>query len=1152
MRLVQKALTTTLIVTLLLGIFWSSCMKGLLSVFTAVTVSTAPVINAEPDVFMSFDFQNGELERGFDDWYYSDKGENPCGVYAGETRSKLCGPENSKLYLLYNSYNNDHMGWLRYGFIDSSTNVSVNGNALKLQTTGGAYRASNDLVDFKGINTRSKSDMPSHQLSPEELGIGESPNYLGNMSIYIKGDNSYSRFPQLQGKNRFSIWVLLPSGNFEFSTFSSAHQSSTDSRVSWYPFIGRSTGGHYYHRSANVPMGGWTKIQFDAHPTHHNSGSNNQYSAFSSGGYEYPGDGISYFNNIATMSLVFKGANAQSRFQEFYLDEFSTEYVPLQNEETINNVGIGFNPKTKQFDISFEDKYRCLDCDAKYEVKYSFSPINNYNYQDAFTPEFTTNFNRSKSNNHGLIHKPNKGYNLLWAAIDIKEEHKALLTPFKKIYFAVKDLSDRSNINTQEIDEQVVTVPGIGSVKNVDLIKTIDYKIIPVRFPLRLTTDIINQMTTGQHFEQQLTGFGGEEPYSFSSSSLPNGISLSTSGKLTGIPSNAQNYNTQIEITDSLGNSYSQIYNVEVVEPESFFISNCSVVVDFKESQTSSIIYDSRFNTIFKDKYTDFTTEGTSIKIGSNKNYDYQGIRGPGFTLYPGDLVRLIWKNASSEPITFAPRISFTDEDRVSSIDDTGWFTASEIKIRPAESAASTLKINEVVRSEFINVNVNYSHNNKLILDRIELAESSNTSGSVCSRGFSEDEKITMLVVDFKDSVNSSIKPMAEFSELIKDKYTGIIGEGSGTIIGENGNYNYQGAIGSGLEVQPGDKIKLTWINISDNNVDLSPRLSFDEVGRYMNSSSKWHQLSSINIPRFEAETSVYEFAEDNAGLIKVINVNNNLDERTTVLLDKIELVTKNPRFGFVSDNELRLVSGEKINAKIKTNNLSLLKYISNYSELPRGIHLDPDGTLSGEPAESGNYQVNLVAESILGHKAYQTLNINIIELDDFVVESCKVLVDFNDGGQGWNDLSDEFFDIEIDRYTGFHINGMTTTIGANKNYNYQLLRGLIQIPNTDSELRTIWFNHSQETITFSPRISFIKEGRFSNLDHENTWLPMSEITVQPGSHVVSSINLSSYQGIEISTININVNHESQRTLTLNRVEMQSVGLANNQTCPRV
>ena len=150
-----------------------------------------------------------------------------------------------------------------------------------------------------------------------------------------------------------------------------------------------------------------------------------------------------------------------------------------------------------------------------YEVKYSFSPITNANYDDAHTPEYTVNFSRSKNNTEGLIHKPNKGYNLLWAAIDIKEEHKAQLTPHKDIYFAVKDLSTRENITPQAIDSELVNVPGLGEIKRVDLIKSIDYKIIPVYFPLEVSTKHLDELVTGQHFEQQLEAFGGEKPYVF-------------------------------------------------------------------------------------------------------------------------------------------------------------------------------------------------------------------------------------------------------------------------------------------------------------------------------------------------------------------------------------------------------------------------------------------------------------------------------------------------------------------------------------------------------------------------------------------------------------------------------------------------------------
>jgi len=1149
MKLVHKTLITTIIATLLLGIFWSSYMKNLLSVFTAVTIITAPVINAEPDVFMSFDFQNGELERGFDDWYYSDKGEDPCDVYAGETRSKLCGPNNSKVYLYYNSYNNDHMGWLRYGYIDSSQDISVNGSALKLQTTGGAYRVSDERVEFRGIETRSKSDLPPNLMSNDLLEEDEVPNYLGNMSIYIKGNDSYSRFPSLQGKNRFSVWVLLPTDHFELDKFSSAHQSSTSNRVSWYPFIGRSTGGHYYHRSANVPMGGWTKIQFDAHPTHHNGGSNNQYSAFSTGGYEYPGDSVSYFNNITTMALVVKGAKAQSKYSEFYLDEFTTDYVEYQNEETINNVGIGYSPETQQFDISFEDKYRCLQCAGLYEVKYSFSPITNANYDDAHTPEYTVNFSRSKSNTEGLIHKPNKGYNLLWAAIDIKEEHKAQLTPYKDIYFAVKDLSTRENITPQAIDSELVDVPGLGEIKRVDLIKSIDYKIIPVYLPLEVSTKRLDELVTGQHFEQQLEAFGGEKPYVFNAISVPQGLTLSSSGKLHGTPLFAGPQSLQFQVTGALGEVTTRTINVEVLEPESFNVDNCSVVADFKNSQEESVIYDDRFDSIFKDKYTGFTEFGTTIQVGSNKNYDHQGISGSGFTLYPNDQVRMVWKNVSNETISFSPRVSFTDDNRVSANSEAGWNTASTIEVKPGESAISEFTLEEAVTSTFINVNVNHANNNELILDKIQLVEAANSSGSICTRYFTETEQVNLLVVDFKDSLSSSVTPMVEFSNIIKDVYTGIIGEGSATVVGSNGGYNYQGVTGVGRDLVAGDKIQLTWTSVHNEDVTFSPRLSLDDVDRYSRTEKVWYELEPVNVLVNNNATSVFTITEENAGLITSINVNNNLDMQGAVLLDKIELITANPMFGFLPNEDLNLVLGDVVNTVIKTNNTELLNFVTTYSTLPSGVMLDADGNLTGEAVEVGEYPVTFVAESILGDITEQNILIKVSEPEGVLTEQCRTLVNFNDGELGWATLADDILEIGSDRYTGFHLNGMTTTIGTNKNYNYQWVKGDINVNHGETVLRTVWFNDSQDTITFTPRVSFVKDGRVSNMDDNDTWLPMSEITIEPGKHAISSMNLSNFANEYLTLINVNVNHESKKTLILNRIELFDSTLDSDKAC---
>lgn len=610
----------------------------------------------EDELFMSFDFIDGKIENGFGDWFYSDKGEDPCNVWAGEKRSKLCTKSGYKAYIYYNNYGNSHMGWLRHSYIDASVKHVVRGNSLKLQTTGGAYRNEIGEVEYRGIEARSKSDIPE---SFEFINPDEAPSYLGNLSLYIKPPTNTSKFPKLQNKNRLSIWLLMPKDNFDFNTFSAEHASSTGHRVSWYPFINRGTGGHYYHRSANVPMGGWTKIQFDAHPSHHNGGIPYPYNGFQAGGNEFPGDGASYFSNIATMAFVFRATKKQLRYTEFYIDELTTNFFEYENEETINNIGIGYNPESNLFDVSFEDKYRCLLCSATYEIKYSFSPINNKNYKDAYTPSNTINFHRSKNNSEGKIYKPNRGYNLLWAALELQEEHKNKLFPHTKIYFAVKDTSQRKDIEQHEVDFQLVDVPGLGNIRKMDLIKSIEYEIIPVQ-----STDL--------------------------SSLLPDRKPLKSE-----------------------------------VQP-------CVVIVDFKSSIKESKIIDSRFHTIEKDQYTGFNKYETTLVIGTNLNYDFQKVIRKEFTIIEGGQVRLIWKNISNSSITFSPRVSFTDPDRMSNLDTSGWYNASELSLQPGDSGVSKLRLLKDITSTFINVNVNYSNNQSLVLDRIELEEQKKTKSDTC------------------------------------------------------------------------------------------------------------------------------------------------------------------------------------------------------------------------------------------------------------------------------------------------------------------------------------------------------------------------------------------------------------------------------------
>ena len=680
--------------------------------------------------FMSFDFPSADVSLGFDDWYYSDKGSN-CSVYNGELQSKLCNPDGRKAYLYYNGYNSDHMGWLRYGYIDASEKFSVTGNSsLKIQLTGGAHNDSNSNVVYSGIAAKSKSDMAGQDLSSvDDLFLH------GDIAIYFKTKTHTGRFPEFKGKNRFYVWVMLPYRSVDIDKHSSAYSTRPGNTVSWYPFINTSKGGHYYHHAGNIPMGGWTRIQFDAHPNHHNAGSPAGHAGFYDGGYEYPKNGLGYFENMATFAVRAGFRNVPIN-TPVYFDDFAVDFVPYENEETISNLGIGYNPENKQFDISFNDKYRCGSCHSTYEVRYSFEPINNTNYKDAHTPKLVTNFNRSNNNSNGIIYKPNPGYTLVWAALDIKDEHRSLLKEGKDIFFAVKDISTRTGFSPHAEDTVMVDVPGIGQVRKMDLVKTIPYKIYDVIHLIKFKTTLLDEAVVGQAIDQQIEVYGGAPPYTFSvEGSLASGLSLSSTGHLTGTPTTKSNNNFKIVVSDSSGTVQKKDFSHEVFNPDDFDVAKCGLIVDFHQSDANSNIADSRFDTIFMDVYTGYLEKGTTNVVGSNSEYNYQGIKGTGYTLNPGDKVRMTWLNVSSDTrYKFSPRVSFVKEGRASNASE--WETGTSVDLRPGQSAVSELEVTETINSNLINVNVNKSNHKALVLDRIEFVEQSRSEAEICQRPF--------------------------------------------------------------------------------------------------------------------------------------------------------------------------------------------------------------------------------------------------------------------------------------------------------------------------------------------------------------------------------------------------------------------------------
>jgi len=71
--------------------------------------------------------------------------------------------------------------------------------------------------------------------------------------------------------------------------------------------------------------------------------------------------------------------------------------------------------------------------------------------------------------------------------------------------------------------------------------------------PLLITTTSLPSGTTGQPYQQQLLASGGEPPYlwTVSTGSLPDGLTLSTTGVISGIPTQQGNFNFTVQISDT-------------------------------------------------------------------------------------------------------------------------------------------------------------------------------------------------------------------------------------------------------------------------------------------------------------------------------------------------------------------------------------------------------------------------------------------------------------------------------------------------------------------------------------------------------------------------------------------------------------------------
>jgi hypothetical protein len=518
-------------------------------------------------------------------------------------------------------------------------------------------------------------------------------------------------------------------------------------------------------------------------------------------------------------------------------------------------------------------------------------------------------------------------------------------------------------------------------------------------------------------------------------------------------------------------------------------------LIDFGAAEGSDTFGLSGWHTVIKDKYTRHfdpgsgKPKGTTITVGTNKNYDYQGVKGKARAFVKGEKITVTWYNNSSQTISFAPRISFTHAGRPEKGGQ--WYEMSKIAISGPGTGASVFEFADGSAGTYslINVNVNFPNKQVLICDKIELAGKTDASPTVKLPDASL-KKLTL--VDFGPAEGGDNFGLSGWSTVIKDKYTRYFDPGSGkpkgtTItVGTNKNYDYQGVKGKARGFGSGEQIIVTWYNNSSKKIVFAPRISFTHAGR-PEKGGKWYEMSETAIPAGGKAASVFGFTDGSAGNYSLINVNVNYPNTQTLICDKIELA---------SQTVAVTASTSRSPAPTTTVSASTTAPAASRSPAP-------------PPASSLAKGTTL---TLIDFGGKETENIF--------------------GLAGWNTAIK-------DKYSNYvsvsGISGTTITTGNEGTYDYQGVKGTPRGFVKGEEIIVSWYNASDKPVTFRPKISFENPGR---PDKSGKWYDMNEIVISGRGTASSFFDFTDASAGTYSLVNVNVNYSNNKVLICDKIQL--------------
>ncbi len=385
--------------------------------------------------------------------------------------------------------------------IDKSTGAINSSRSLKLTVTGGRINPYEEPKETCGGEISSKQEAIDR---PENF----CDTAAGGFNYWFLNPNSSKGLPFVEGANRISFYTKIP-GEFTRKTHHSGEPENytlhfgTYTRDPGKPYSeGANLGRHFYHWMNFSGTGEyWTKVIIDEHPQHEVGNKPDP------GNNPTAEDSFNYIEGLTRFYFKTK-ANLLPNPWSVWIDEFDIYNDPRPMPPKIATIAIT-QIDTTSFDIDFAstDAGGGDDFVNQYEVRYSFTPINDSNFYDATltsgSPSVTGDYERYAHNEARGLDLANR--DIIYFAIRQTDENDDQIAYAEYQMHTLPIIVDHANLTLtltgdngkftkSELDSDIGTIQYIASITN-NGVNTASNIVLDTTFSEQITSVTTNSET---------------------------------------------------------------------------------------------------------------------------------------------------------------------------------------------------------------------------------------------------------------------------------------------------------------------------------------------------------------------------------------------------------------------------------------------------------------------------------------------------------------------------------------------------------------------------------------------------------------------------------------------------------------------------------